>query len=99
MRKRSSIVEGQVKKGGQNPPNTSSARPVPPEGSGGSSTRKAMFVRALAEYLVGDQVQKSIELQLGKAEAQVWAKVRGLTPLMGYPSIDEAEQVLTAFLR
>lgn len=61
--------------------------------------RKAEFVRALAEYLVGDQARKSIELEMGKESAKQWAKLRGAAPLMGYPTVEEAEKILTEFLR
>lgn len=60
--------------------------------------RKKQFIRALAEYLAGDQVKHSIGLQRGKPDAQQWAKLRGLTPLFGYPTVEEAEVQLTEFL-
>jgi hypothetical protein len=60
--------------------------------------RKAHFIRQLSEYLVGDQANKSIELQMQKPDALMWAKVRGATPLHGYPTVDEAEAILKEFL-
>lgn len=60
--------------------------------------RKKLFIRALAEYLVGDQTRLSIELEMGKPHAREWATLRSKTPLIGYPTVDEAEQVLADFL-
>jgi hypothetical protein len=60
--------------------------------------RKKRFIRALAEYLAGDQVKHSIGLELGKPESQQWAKLRGETPLFGYATVEEAEATLTEFL-
>jgi len=61
--------------------------------------RKKQFIRALAEYLAGtNQVKHSIGLQLGKADAQEWANLRQLSPLFGYPTVEEAEAQLTEFL-
>ena len=61
-------------------------------------TRKEFFADAVAEYLVGDQARMSILLQMGKPEAQAWAKIRGLTPLMGYPTVEEAKALMRQFL-
>lgn len=41
MGEEAAMTEGTVKKGGQNPPNTSSRRPAPPMGSNGKQLRKA----------------------------------------------------------
>lgn len=60
--------------------------------------RKRDFIRALAEYFAGDSARKSIGLQMGKQWAKEWADLRGATPLLGYQTVDEAEQVLTRFL-
>ena len=59
---------------------------------------KKRFVRALAEHLVGDQARKSIELEQGKPEALQWARLRQASGLHGYPTVDEAEVQLTAWL-
>jgi hypothetical protein len=62
---------------------------------------RAQFIRALAEYFGGpNQVKMSIKLQMDPAwtEAVTWAKLRGLTPLFGYPTVEEVERVLTRFL-
>lgn len=57
------------------------------------------FIRALAVYLVGDQVKKSIELQMNKESALEWQHLRCATPLFGYPTVEEAIVVLDKFLR
>lgn len=61
-------------------------------------TRKQLFIRELAEYLVGDQVRMSIRLQAGSEDAKTWARLRGTTPLFGYPTVKEAEDKLKEFL-
>lgn len=60
--------------------------------------RKQIFIRLLAEYLTADQARRSIELEMGKPDAQVWARLRSASPLFGYPTVDEAEEALTEFL-
>jgi hypothetical protein len=59
---------------------------------------KARFIKALAVYLAKDQVKQSIRLECGDQDAKVWLDVRRTTPLFGYPSVEEAEKVLTEFL-
>lgn len=61
-------------------------------------TRRAEFVRELAKYLVEDQVRKSIDLQLKRPAALEWQALRSKTPLFGYPTVDEAEAILSRFL-
>lgn len=56
------------------------------------------FIRALAEYLVNDQARKSIELEMGKPCAVEWAKVRNLSPVRGWATVDEAVASLHAAL-
>jgi hypothetical protein len=68
--------------------------------------RRGAFVKALAEFLAGNQAAKSISLQVECESklprpvnwAQEWAKLRGTTPLFGYPSVDEAEKEIRRFL-
>jgi hypothetical protein len=60
---------------------------------------KQTFIHRLAEYMVKDQVQKSIELEMGKPSAWEWAHLRSLTPLHGYPTVEEAEKALVEFLK
>lgn len=59
---------------------------------------KTEFIERLAEYLVEDQVHQSIRLEMHDKDAQAWAKLRGETPLSGYPTVKEATEVLTRFL-
>lgn len=60
--------------------------------------KKRRFIRQLAVYLADEPARQSIELQMGKPSAQEWARLRQTTPLMGYATVDEAEQLLTEFL-
>lgn len=60
---------------------------------------KEEFIKALAVYLVKDQARKSIELEMQKPAAEEWAALRSLTPLFGYPTVEEAVTVLTEFLK
>ena len=72
-----------------------------------TADRKAKFIRALAEFLSGDSAAKSIALEmeakhppsLRPAWVKEWAKLRSATPLFGYQPVEEAEKVLTEFLR
>ena len=59
---------------------------------------KRRFTKQLAIYLVGDQAHKSIELQMGKESARQWSELRSRTPLFGYPTVKEAEEILAEFL-
>lgn len=61
--------------------------------------RRTAFIKVLAKYLAGNQVTKSIQLQAGQQHAKEWAELRNATPLFGYPTIEEAERVLSDFLR
>ncbi len=60
--------------------------------------RLGVFVRALAEYLVGDQAKRSIALEAGDRNAKQWSALRATTPLFGYPTLDEAEKTLSDWL-
>jgi hypothetical protein len=60
---------------------------------------KEKFIEALAEFLVKDQAKMSIMLSLGKPEAIAWAKLRGLTPLDGYPTIEEGKRILKEWFK
>jgi hypothetical protein len=61
--------------------------------------KRRQFIHALAIYLGGpNQANMSIRLQMGHADAKQWSELRGLTPLFGYPTVEEAEAVLTRFL-
>lgn len=59
---------------------------------------KKIFLKRLTKYLVFNQAFKSMELQMGKESANEWADLRGSTPLFGYPSVEEAEQILGEWL-
>ncbi len=61
---------------------------------------KQEFVRQLAEYLQGDAVKMSIRLQVdpGDPDAQQWRRLRAATPLFGYPSVAEAQEILGDWL-
>lgn len=61
-------------------------------------TKKEEFIEALAEYLVGNQAEMSVRLQVGLQDAKAWAKLRDKTPLFGYPTKEEAVKELTDFL-
>ena len=61
--------------------------------------RKKEFIRALAEFLAGNEAKKSIELQMGNQWAKDWAKLRDAAPLFGYyPDIEKAVKELEEFL-
>lgn len=67
--------------------------------------KKARFIKALAQFLAGDQAKKSILLDprmQGSPHSslvQEWAALRSETPLFGYPTVEEAEKILTEWLR
>lgn len=60
---------------------------------------KKQFIAELAEYLAGpQQVEMSIKLQLRQKDALLWARIRNSTPLFGYPSVEEAKEILEKWL-
>jgi hypothetical protein len=61
-------------------------------------SKRDKFIRLLASYLVENQAEMSIKLRLGRPEAHTWAAMRGLSPLFGYQTVDEAEPLLREFL-
>lgn len=61
-------------------------------------SKRDKFIRLLAEYLVGNQAEMGIKVQLGKPDALNWAAMRGLSPLFGYQTVDEGEKLLKEFL-
>jgi hypothetical protein len=57
------------------------------------------FVRLLAEELAGARsAEMSIRLELGSEDAKRWAKLRDVSPLMGWQNVDEAERQLAEWL-
>lgn len=57
------------------------------------------FCRTLATYLAGPTaVEHSIRLATSNPHALLWRDIRGLTPLHGYPTVDEAAEELDKFL-
>lgn len=59
---------------------------------------KDRFIEVLAEYLVKDQAAMSIHLEMKQPFALAWAKLRGATPLFGYPTQEEAVTQLRKWL-
>ncbi len=59
---------------------------------------RELFIRRLAEYLVKDQVKKGILLGMGNKHMEDWATLREASPLLGHPSVEDAEVVLHKFL-
>jgi hypothetical protein len=57
-----------------------------------------LFIRELAKFLVDEQSRKEVELSEGKRYARDWAALRALTPIRGYPTVDEAERALREFI-
>jgi hypothetical protein len=64
--------------------------------------RKQRFIIKLAEFLVADQAAKGIALSFESGApvkwASEWAALRNETPLCGYPTVEEAVEILTDFL-
>lgn len=63
---------------------------------------KARFIKALAQFLAGDQAKKSILLGMPNGVAfsviKEWAELRNATPIFGYQTVDEAEAKLTNWM-
>lgn len=55
---------------------------------------KSRFIRAIAEFLCSDVGRKSIELEMGKPGAKEWSALRCASPIRGYATVDEGEQIL-----
>lgn len=60
--------------------------------------RKREFIAELARFLTSDQARMSIKLEMGDPAAHAWAKLRHTTPLDGYPTQAQAEEVLRKWL-
>lgn len=65
---------------------------------------KARFIKALAQFLAGDQAKKSMLLDprmdtsLASSIAKEWAACRAASPIFGYVTVEEAEKKLTEWL-
>lgn len=69
------------------------------------NARQQRFVTQLARFLVENQAGKSIRLELERMRpgaivtlAKEWAELRATTPLLGYPTVEQAETELADFL-
>jgi len=62
-------------------------------------TQKEKFIKAMAKYLVGSSAEKSIKLQMETKEGKEWAEILNTTPIFGWKTTDEAEKILTDFLK
>lgn len=60
---------------------------------------KDTLIKALAKYLVEDQVKKGMELGQGKESAKEWAALRQAANISGYPTVEEAEKHLKKLLK
>jgi hypothetical protein len=60
--------------------------------------RKDLFIEVLAEYLVKNQAEMSIRLEMKDPGALAWAKLRSATPLFGYPTQAQAATQLRNWL-
>jgi len=64
--------------------------------------QRKSFIHELAVYLADNQAAKGIAIQMERPAAPVkwaseWAKVRGASPIFGYPTVEETEKQLTDF--
>lgn len=69
---------------------------------------KHRFIAQLARFMCENEAGKSIALELEQKRPQLiaampklaheWAALRCTTPIIGYTSVEEAEQILTEFL-
>lgn len=60
--------------------------------------QKILFIKKLAKFLADKPAKKSIDLEMENPYALAWAEIRNSTPLFGYPSIEEAEKILSDWL-
>ncbi len=60
--------------------------------------RKARLIRLLAEYLSGEPARRSIELEMGKPDAQQWAQMYNAAGVIGYATVEETERLLTELI-
>jgi hypothetical protein len=62
------------------------------------NTRKQLFIDAMAEYLTRDLAKRSIEIEMGKLDAQEWAKIYNIVGLGGYAKKEDAVKAMKEFL-
>lgn len=62
-------------------------------------TTKEAFIKELVRYLVENQVIKSKGVELNNPVFCEWVTLRELTPIKGYPTIEEATKIITEFLK
>ena len=61
---------------------------------------KTEFIEMLVEYLVGNEVEMSVRLQVGDKDAKAWQRLREASPLFGYyPDKAKAVRELTEWLK
>ena len=58
---------------------------------------KENFIHQLAVFLVSDQEAMSIRLEMGLEDGKHWRDLRATTPLVGWPTVEEAEKQLCAW--
>lgn len=70
------------------------------------SERRKAFIEELAKFFVDNQAGKRVALEVESYRlskpvvewATEWARLRGVTPVFGYPTHEEAVKILTEFL-
>jgi len=62
-------------------------------------TKKEKFIKQLAKYLCGNSAEKSVKLQMETKEGKEWADLLNTTPIFGWKTLEEAEEILTEFLK
>lgn len=61
--------------------------------------QKEKFIKVLAKYLVGSSAEKSIKLQMETKEGKEWSELLNSTLIFGWKTVEEAEEILTEFLK
>lgn len=52
------------------------------------------FIKELAVYLSGNLAEMSIRLEMKKPDAIQWSKIRRSTPVSGWVTVEETEEIL-----
>lgn len=50
---------------------------------------RAMLIDAIADFLTTEEGRKSIEIEMGKPDAEVWAKMRNYAGVRGWGATKE----------